>query len=127
MKRLLAGLVAVVTLAAVPVSAADHLVAGADVRSALQAAAQGREQALARLDRVLAEPEAARAAARAGASVAQLRSALATLSDSELQDLALRAAALESDPVAGLDPDVRQLLIIFLIVAIVILVFQAID
>jgi hypothetical protein len=127
MKRLLACLVGVVVLSTPPARAAEHLVAGAEVASALQAAAGRRAQALARLEGVLAAPEAAGAAARVGASVAELRSGLASLSDAELQDLALRAAALETDPVAGLDPDVRQLLIIFLIVAIVILVFQAVD
>jgi hypothetical protein len=53
--------------------------------------------------------------------------ALATLSDAELRDLAVRARALEQDPAAGLSSDVNQLLIIFLIVAIVILVLQAVD
>jgi hypothetical protein len=76
---------------------------------------------------VLSAPEAAAAAAAAGTSVAELRGALSTLSDGELRDLAARASALSSDPVAGLDPDVKQLLVIFLIVAIVILVFQAVD
>jgi hypothetical protein len=52
---------------------------------------------------------------------------LAALSDTELRDLAARAQALEQDPVAGLSSDVNQLLIIFLIVAIVILVLQAVD
>ena len=37
------------------------------------------------------------------------------------------AEALQSDPVAGLDDDIKTLLIIFLIVAIVILVLQAVD
>jgi hypothetical protein len=128
MKRLLAGLIAVVLLSPIPARAADHLVAGADVSSALQEAARGRGQDLARLDGVLATPEAARAAAVAGASMADVRSGLSSLSDAELRDLAARAAALEADPVAGvLDPTIRQLLIIFLIVAIVILVFQAVD
>jgi hypothetical protein len=39
----------------------------------------------------------------------------------------VRAQALNADPVAGLDQDIRTLLVIFLIVAIVILVLQAVD
>jgi hypothetical protein len=127
MNRLLAGLLAVVLSSAVPANAADHLVAGDEVKSALQAASEARLRDLGRLERVLSSPQAADAAAAAGTSVGDLRGALSTLGDRELRDLAARAAALESDPVAGLDPDVKQLLIIFLIVAIVILVFQAVD
>jgi hypothetical protein len=127
MTRMLAGLLAVVLSSAVPATAADHLVTGDEVKSALQTASQARLRDLGRLDRVLSAPEAAGAVEKAGTSVAALRGALATLGDDELRDLAARAAALESDPVAGLDPDVKQLLVIFLIVAIVILVFQAID
>jgi len=127
MTRMLAGLLAVVLSSAVPATAADHLVTGDEVKSALQTASQARLRDLGRLDRVLSAPEAAGAVEKAGTSVAALRGALATLGDDELRDLSARAAALESDPVAGLDPDVKQLLVIFLIVAIVILVFQAID
>jgi hypothetical protein len=127
MNRLVAGLLAVVLSSAVPASASDHLVTGDEVQSALQAASQARLRDVARLERVLSAPEAAGAAAAAGTSVAELRGALSTLGEQELRDLAARAAALSSDPVAGLDPDVKQLLVIFLIVAIVILVFQAVD
>jgi hypothetical protein len=128
MRRALAGLLAVLLLPVHPTFAADHLVSGEDVESALLAAVDARARDLARLDRALASPEAAAAAAALGASPAGLRRALATLADAELRDLAVRAAALEQDPTAGsLDPTIRQLLIIFLIVAIVILVFQAVD
>jgi hypothetical protein len=128
MRRVLAGLLAVLLSPVHPAFAADHLVSGVDVNSALLAAVDARMRDLGRLDRVLAAPEAAAAAAALGASPAGLRRALSTLSDAELRDLAVRAAALEADPAAGsLDPTIRQLLIIFLIVAIVILVFQAVD
>ena len=56
-----------------------------------------------------------------------MRAAAATLSDAELAELAARAAALQSDPIAALDSDIVMLLKIFLIVAIVILVLQAVD
>jgi hypothetical protein len=128
MRRTLAGLLAVLLAPAHPAFAADHLVRGVDVESALLAAVDARSRDLARLDRVLAAPDVAAAAAALGASPAGLSRALSTLSDAELRDLAVRAAALEADPAAGsLDPTIRQLLIIFLIVAIVILVFQAVD
>jgi len=63
-----------------------------------------------------------------GANLEDLRGATAALSDADLRDLATRAAALQADPVAGVsDNDIRWLLYIFLIVAIVILVIKAVD
>jgi hypothetical protein len=105
----------------------DHVVSPAAAAQRLQEASAAREQGLATLDRALANPEVARAAATVGADTAALRAALPTLSDAEIADLAQRAASLDTDPVAGLDSDIRTLLIIFLIVAIVILVLQAVD
>jgi hypothetical protein len=107
--------------------AADHVVSPEAAQQQLQDASAARERSLATLDHALSSPEAARAAASVGADTAALRSALPTLSDAEIADLAQRAAALDTDPVAGLDQDIRTLLIIFLIVAIVILVLQAVD
>lgn len=129
MKRALAVLAAVVIVVpAVAALADDHLVGPAEVSGALAATREARSHDLARLDGVLSGPEADRAATLAHADLTRVRLALASLSDGELRDLAVRATALDADPVAGnLDPDVRQLLIIFLIVAIVILVFQAVD
>jgi hypothetical protein len=105
----------------------DHVVSSAAAQQRLQEASAARERDLATLDQALASPEAARAAASVGADTQALRAALPTLSDAEIADLAQRAAALDTDPVAGLDQDIRTLLIIFLIVAIVILVLQAVD
>jgi hypothetical protein len=107
--------------------AGDHVVSSAAAQQRLQEASAARERGLATLDHALASPEAARAAATVGADPSALRAALPTLSDAEIADLAQRAAALDSNPVAGLDQDIRTLLIIFLIVAIVILVLQAVD
>jgi hypothetical protein len=92
----------------------------------LDAAAQ-RAHSLATIDAALSTPQATEAAAAVGADTTQLRAALPTLTDSEIADLATRAEALQADPVAGLDDDIKTLLIIFLIVAIVILVLQAVD
>jgi len=129
MKKALAGLVAVVVLLpAASVRSAEHLVTGGDVSAALSAAADGRARDLARVASVLSRPEAVRAVETAGIDAAALRAGLASLNDGELRDLAARAEALRVDPSAGaLDPDIRQLLIIFLIVAIVILVLQAVN
>ena len=129
MKKALSILAAVAVLApAVSAPASDHLVSRGAVDEALSAASESRAQDLARVERVLSRPEAASASALVNVDLASVRAAFASLDDGELRDLAARADALDADPVAGmLDPTIRQLLIIFLIVAIVILVLRAID
>jgi hypothetical protein len=128
MTRPLAILVAIGALCAAPsLFAEEHLVTPDAVQGRLAAQAAQRQADLAQVDRALATPTAQAAAASVGADLAKLRHAVPTLSDDELRDLAVRAAALDSDPAAGLDSDIRLLLMIFLIVAIVILVLQAVD
>jgi hypothetical protein len=126
MKKSLA-LAAVAALLSGPVSAQDHLLGREAAQSRLAAAAAERRHELAAVDRVLATPEAARAASSVGVDIAAVRASVPALSDAELADLSVRVAALDSDPVAGLDRDIKLLLEIFLIVAIVILVLRAID
>jgi hypothetical protein len=119
--------IAVASLLAGQALAGDHLVSSEAAREQVLDAAAQRTRSLATLDAALSTPEAVEAAAGLGADARQLRAALPTLSDAEIADLASRAEALTADPVAGLDQDIRTLLIIFLIVAIVILVLQAVD
>jgi hypothetical protein len=114
-------------LAAAPAFAQDHLLTRETAQGRLAAAADERRAELAAVDRALATPEAERAASSVGVDIAAVRAAVPALSDAELADVSQRAAALESDPVAGLDHDIKLLLEIFLIVAIVILVLRAID
>jgi hypothetical protein len=115
-----------VILAAPPAFAQDHLLGRDTAQARLVAAAAERRQDLDAVDRLLATPEAARAASSVGVDIAAVRATVPSLSDAELADLSARAAALEADPVAGLDHDIKLLLEIFLIVAIVILVLRAI-
>jgi hypothetical protein len=77
------------------------------------------------VERLLARPEAAAAARALGVDVGGLRRAASTLSDRELSELARRASALESDPAAGLSRDVNDLLILFLVVAVLVLALKA--
>jgi hypothetical protein len=115
------------SLVALPGQAADHLVVPAEIEARLAAAAQARHADLASVERFLQSPAAQRAARSLGQDPRDVSRSLQVLSDEELRDLAARAEALGQDPVAGLSSDVNQLLIIFLIVAIVILVLQAVD
>jgi hypothetical protein len=108
-------------------NAEQHLVPSKAMARALVAADNERSADLAAVDRVLRTPAARTAATQAGIDVARLRQALPTLESAELRDLATRAQALEQNPVAGVTDDVNQLLVIFLIVAIVILVLKAVD
>jgi hypothetical protein len=120
-------LAAVAALVAGNAFAQDHLLSRDAAQDHLAAVTQDRRQALDTVDRALATREAARAASSVGVDIAAVRAAVPALSDAELADISARAAALESDPVAGLDHDIKLLLEIFLIVAIVILVLRAID
>jgi hypothetical protein len=119
--------VALASLVAGQAIAEDHLVSREAARERVMDATAQRARSLATIDAALSSPQAAQAAAAVGADTSRLRAALPTLSDAEIADLAARADALQSDPVAGLDDDIKTLLIIFLIVAIVILVLQAVD
>ena len=113
-------------LSAPPAFSGDHLLSRETAQARLAAAAAERRHELDAVDRVLATSEAARAASSVGVDIAAVRAAVPALGDAELTDLAVRAAALEGDPVAGLDHDIKLLLEIFLIVVIVILVLRAI-
>ncbi|HEY7413474.1 MAG TPA: hypothetical protein VII13_22225 [Vicinamibacteria bacterium] len=127
MKRIGLAVFSLAVLLGTSATADDHLVTLEAAQARLAAAEAERQGDLARVEAALGSPLAREAAAMVGADVATLRAALPGLTDHELRDLAARAALLETDPVAGLDQDIRLLLIIFLIVAIVILVLQAVD
>jgi hypothetical protein len=114
------------TVSAPPAFTQDHLLSRDTAQARLAAAATERRQELDAVDRLLATPEAARAASSVGVDLAAVRATVPSLSDAELAGLSARAAALEADPIAGLDHDIKLLLEIFLIVAIVILVLRAI-
>jgi hypothetical protein len=128
-KSLAAAAVAIVTLVAADRAVAqEHLVTTAAAQARLAEAEAAREADLAILDGALSTPQAASAAKAVGADLDTVRRVTPTLSDADLRDLAARAAALQADPVAGVsDNDIRWLLYIFLIVAIVILVIKAVD
>jgi hypothetical protein len=119
--------VAVATLSlAVSGWAGEHVVTQEVAQAALAGSAAQRAADLQTLEAALSSPAAERVAAR-GLDVAGARRALKGLSAEELGELAARAGELNHDPVAGLSKDAEDLLVIFLIVALVILVLQAVD
>jgi hypothetical protein len=106
--------------------AQDHLVTSQTAQARLVEAAAVRAGDQATLGRILASSDARQAASWLGVEIRDVRAAVASLSDSEVRELAERARSLRVDPAAGLSSDVDHLLVIFLIVAIVILVLQAV-
>jgi hypothetical protein len=115
-----------VLAAAATAAATQHVTSPEAARAALVEATSQRDVDLAALDGILSSPAATRAAER-GVDLRSARRALATLSDAEIRDLAARARAFDRDPASGLSKDANDLLVIFLVVAIVILVLNAVD
>jgi hypothetical protein len=108
-----------------PGRAEEHVVSRRVIDVRLAEERDSRSRDLMILQGALSSPQAGAAANALGVDIVAVRAAAPSLSDSELRDLAARAAALDRDPAAGLSSDVNRLLIIFLIVAIVLLLIKA--
>jgi len=78
-----------------------HLVGVEMAQARLHEAAQQRDTNLATLDAFVTSPDGSAALAALGVDAGRVRGSLATLNDGELQELASRVTALETDPVAG--------------------------
>ncbi|HET7294909.1 MAG TPA: hypothetical protein VFM88_20995 [Vicinamibacteria bacterium] len=127
MRTVSALLVLAAFLAPGTVLADTHLVSDGVIAARVAKAATTRQRDIGTLDRMLASPAAVEAAARLGVDAGRLRTSLAALDASEARDLAARAAALGLDPAAGEDWDTNDILTVFLVVAIVILVLDAVN
>lgn len=105
----------------------DHLVARGAAGERLADAASERAHNLASVEQSLGSVRMNQTAAQAGVDIGQVRQALPLMSDSDLRDLSRRAAALQSDPVAGDDvhDDLRMLVFISLIGAMAIVLINA--
>ncbi len=114
-------------LFAVPIARADdHLVSRGAVDHRLAEATTERARNLASVEGVLRSPGASRVAAKAGVDLDRVRTSLPRLSDSDLRDLSRRAAALESDPVAGHYGDAEDALVFVIVIAAAALVLIAV-
>jgi len=115
--------IAVALSMAMPPSAMAHahLVAATEIAARLQAAAAERASNRLKVERFLSRgiPAAAHRV-----DVQRLRAGVAALSDDELRDLASRADALRTDPVAG--GAVKTLLIVGVVVLVGVLLAAAI-
>jgi hypothetical protein len=121
MRKTLAALVTLVVLAAPAVRAEDHLVSPQAAQQQLLDAAGTRARNLSAVEAFVASPEGSAALATVGLDAAGVRGSLATLTDSELQEVAARASALDADPVAGAPFSKNQVVWIAAIAAAVVL------
>ncbi len=127
MRKLCATLALVSMLFVAPIASADdHLVSRGTADQKLTDAAAERARNIATLDALLTSPGADKAAATAGLDVGRARKALPRLSDGDLSDLAQRAAALQSDPVAGYHDDVAGALVLVMVFSAMALVLLAV-
>ena len=117
----IAALAGATLLSAGVARAEPHLVTPEQARQRMAGAAAQRDTDLARLRASFSSAEAAAAAETIGVNLASVQSRLATLNDGELHELATRAAALDSDPVAGALTR-RQLWIGIIVLAVILLV-----
>lgn len=106
--------------------AGDHLVSRGAVNQRLADAATERARNLARVDAVLASPRASKAAAIGAVDLNRVRASLPRLSDADLRDLSERAAALETDPVAGHYHDAEDALVFVIVISAAALVLIAV-
>lgn len=102
-----------------PLCAEEHLVDPVTRDAALAAAAHQRSHDLAVTSSLLATPAARQALESLAVRPERVSARVAVLSNAELHDLAARAEALESDPVAGWST--KTWLIIGVLVALVVI------
>lgn len=129
MRRILVALAAAAVLFAVQVGAEErlatpgsHLVTPDLAQARLLDAGAEREQNLATVEAFLASPEGQAGLGAVGVTSARVRGSLPTLSNAELRDVAARAAALQTDPVAGAMTHRQWIWIIAAAAAIVLLI-----
>lgn len=116
------------TLLAIPPSlrAQQHVVSSADIRKELVNATQTRQQNRDKVRELFSSKAAQGALKKAGIDPGQVKGAISTLSDAELARLAARADMAKADFAAGRISD-RDLIIILVGIAVVILIIVAVD
>lgn len=102
----------------------DHIVSSQAMQQQLEATAAARQRNIETLNNLLASPTAQRAMQETHITPAQVKTAIPTLSDAELANLATRAADAQMKFTAGNFSD-HDLLIIIVVVLIVIVIIAA--
>ena len=119
--------VALVTLFFVPTCliAQSHVVSPADLQKQVVAASQSRQRNLDTVQHFLSTPMAAKAMKSAQVDAQQVQTAVSTLNDQELAQLAARADKAQADFAAGRIGD-RDLTLIILAIIVLVLIIVAV-
>ena len=129
LRQLLRAAVAIllVALFIVPTDALaqSHVVSPADLQKEAVAASQVRQHNLDSVQRLLSTPAAEKALKSAKMDTQQVKTAVSTLSDQELAQLASRADKAQADFAAG-DLSERDLILIILGIAVLVLIIVAV-
>lgn len=115
----------VISFAIPPSLRAQHVVRPTDIHQELVNATDRRTQNREKVSELFSSEAAERALKGAGMDPGQVRTAVATLSDEELAQLAVRSDKLRGDFAAGRLSD-RDLLIIVVAIAVIILIIVAV-
>lgn len=105
--------------------AQSHVVSPADLQKEAVAASQVRQHNLDSVQRLLSTPAAEKALKSAKMDTQQVKTAVSTLSDQELAQLAARADKAQTDFAAG-DLSERDLILIILGIAVLVLIIVAV-
>ena len=105
--------------------AQDHVVSAAQVRKDVQAASQARNEELAKVNGFLETEQARKAMAGAHIDYRQVNAAVQSLSDEDLARVAAKADQAQKDFAAGTLSD-RDLILIILAVAVIVLIIVAV-
>jgi hypothetical protein len=105
--------------------AQSHVVSPADLRNEAVAASSARQHNLETVNDLLSSPKAEKVFANAGIGASELKTAVSSLNDQELAQLAARAESAQADFAAGRLTD-RDLIIILLGIVALILIIIAV-
>jgi hypothetical protein len=124
-RNLIASLLALSFFVPADVVAQNHVVSSADLRKEAVAASQTRQQNLEAVQRLLFTPAGEKAMRSASIDPQQVKTAVVTLNDEELAQLAARANKAQADFAAG-DLSQREILWIILAIAVLVLIIVAV-
>jgi hypothetical protein len=124
-RTLIASVLALFFLVPADVVAQNHVVSPADLQKEAVTVSQVRQQNLEAVQKFLFNPTGEKAMKSAGIDPQQVKTAVPTLSDEELAQLAARANKAQADFAAG-DLSQREILWIILAIAVLVLIIVAV-
>lgn len=124
---ILAATVLISLTAATPLAAADHVVAPGVIAQALTKSEAGRQNEIAQVQKFFSSQPARDALKKGGIDLREVQSAIPSLDNQELAQLARKTSKLQSDFAAGALTNERltYIVIALAVAVIVILIFEA--